>query len=75
MQAVIDFFAGIGDAVTSVFNWFAGFIDDTVYFVKLLGQAVIAFPSYFSWVPPEALVGLGILVGVIVVCRVLGREG
>lgn len=75
MQVIIDFFAGFGNAITSVFEWFAGFIEDTVYFVQLLGEAVAKIPSYFSWLPSEALVALGVLVGVIVICRVLGREG
>lgn len=75
MQVIIDFFAGIGDAVTSAFQWFAGFIEDTVYFVQLLGEAVAKIPGYFAWIPAEALVVLLVLVGVIVVCRILGREG
>ena len=75
MDAIIEFFEGITDAITSVFDWFAGFLSDTVYFVELIGEVVASVPDYFSWLPEEALVALGVLLAVIVVCRILGREG
>lgn len=75
MQVIIDFFAGIADAVSSGVAWFVGFLADCAYFAELLGDAVASIPDYFAWLPPEALASLIVLVGVIVICRVLGREG
>lgn len=75
MEEIIAFFEGIADAVESAFDWFFGFLEDTVYFLGLLDDAVASIPGYFSWLPSEALVSLGVLLGIIIVCRILGREG
>lgn len=75
MQTIIDFFTGISEAVTSFVEWFAGMLSDLAYIARLLGDFVLQIPSYFAWLPAEALISLGVILGIVVIYKLTGREG
>lgn len=75
MDAIIRFFEGIGDAVISVFEFFISFLSDLVYIVRLTGKFLAQIPSYFSWLPPGVLALIVTIFGIVVLYKVLGREG
>lgn len=75
MQVLIDFFKGVGNAITAIIDFVIGFFEDLVYMIKLLGQVIVNIPSYFSWLPPEVVAILVLIIGVVVVYKILGREG
>ena len=75
MQVLIDFFKGVGNAITSIIDFVIGFFEDLVYMIKLLGQVIVNIPSYFSWLPAEVVAILVLIIGVVVVYKILGREG
>lgn len=75
MQTLIDFFKSFTDIVSSLVDFVIGLFEDLVYMIKLLGQVVINIPVYFSWLPGEVLALVVVLIGVVVVYKILGREG
>lgn len=75
MQTLLDFFAGIGNAITAAFDFVISFFQDLIYMIKLLGKVVLNIPNYFTWLPAPALALLVLIISLVVVYKVLGREG
>lgn len=82
MKAVTNFVKGISKAINSIVDFFENiidfvisFIEDTVYVIKLTAEFVAEIPNYFSWLPAEALVLVVSIFAVVVIYKVLGREG
>lgn len=66
-----DIFNGIMMLVDFVIS----FVQDIVYLIGLTADFVAKIPSLFSWLPSEALSLIMIAFGIVVVYKVLGREG
>ena len=75
MSAIKDFFLGIADVVTGLVDFVIGFIQDIVYIVKLCTSFVAKIPRLFSWLPTEVLAIVVIIFSVVVIYKIMGREG
>lgn len=75
MDAVISFFKGIGQAITSAFDFVVSLVSDIVYLVQITGKFLTQLPSYFSWMPAEISALLLVLFTIVVLYKILGREG
>lgn len=75
MNGILEFFEAIGNAITAVIDFVIGLFQDLVYMVTLLVKVVANFPSYFSWLPAPVIALLVSLVAIIVIYKILGREG
>ena len=75
MDAIIKFFKGIADAVSAALSFLIGFIEDIVYVIKLTGQFVLCIPDYLGFLPSAVLSIVIVIFGVVVIYKVLGREG
>lgn len=75
LETIKDFIVGIGDMLMSIWDFVLGFFEDVAYVVKLTGQAMAQIPNIFRWLPPELLAIVVLIIGVVVVYKVLGREG
>lgn len=75
MDAIIKFFAGIGDLLASAVDFLIGIIADIVYLVQLTAKAVTAIPSFFAWLPSPVVAMIVTIFGVVVIYKILGREG
>lgn len=75
MVALLDFFKGIANALVSIIDFVISLFEDLIYMIKLLGKVIGNIPSYFSWLPGELLAILVVLIGIVVVYKILGREG
>lgn len=75
MEAIIKFFQGIADGVSAALSFLIGFIEDIVYVVKLTGEFVLNIPNYFAWLPAPVLATVVAIFGIVVIYKVLGREG
>lgn len=75
MDALLQFFKGIGNAITSVIDFVIGFFQDLVYLIQLTGRFLAQIPNYFSWLPAGAITLLIVLFSIVVVYKILGREG
>lgn len=59
----------------SLFDFVIGWIEDVVFIVKMTASFVAKIPTLFSWLPSEAVVLIVWIFGVVVIYKVLGREG
>ena len=75
MEAIITFLQGIMTGVTTALNFLIGFIEDIVYVVKLTGEFVLNIPDYFAWLPAPVLATVVSIFAIVVIYKVLGREG
>ena len=49
--------------------------EDTVYIIKLTGSFLLKIPQLFSWLPAPALALIVSIFTVVVIYKVMGREG
>lgn len=70
-----NFFLSIGSVITGLVDFVIGFIGDIVYVVKLCGSFVAKIPQLFSWLPAEALAIVVLTFSVVVIYKIMGREG
>lgn len=75
MQAILDFFAGLGDVIVSLVNFVIDFVGDIVYVVKITGTFVANIPVYFAWIPDAILSLIVTVFAIVVIYKVMGREG
>lgn len=75
MQAILDFFVGLFDLVTSLVTFVIDFIGDIVYVVQLTATFVGNIPTYFAWLPSAYVSVIVSIFAVVVIYKVLGREG
>ena len=75
MSSVIEFLKGIGEAILAAFDFLISFFEDLVYVIKLLGKFILQIPNYFSWLPAELLLILSSLIAIVVIYKIMGREG
>ena len=75
MEAILDFLEGFVETVTSLVDFVIGFFDDIVYLIDVTGQVMTQIPSYFLWLPSELVALFGVLLALIVLYKILGREG
>lgn len=75
MDAILNFFSGIADAVSSLFDFVFGIVSDLVYLVGLTGKFLSQIPAYFSWLPSQLVTLLVTIFAIVVLYKILGREG
>lgn len=75
LETIKDFFLTFGEVFMSITNFLIGLIEDIVYIVKLVGTLVLNIPYYFSWLPESILVLVVGIFAIVVIYKVLGREG
>lgn len=75
LSTIKDFIVSIGEGLLSAWDFLISLIEDIVYVIKVTGIALSKIPDIFSWLPAEVLVMLVLLIGVVVVYKVTGREG
>ena len=74
MNAIINFFVGFVDVITSVVNFVIDLVGDLLYVIALLAKFVIEIPSYFMWLPEEIIALLVALFGFVVIYMILNRK-
>lgn len=75
MDAIYQFFVGLGDAIIAIFDFAISFFQDLIYIVTVTGQVLLQIPSYFSIFPSEMVTILVTIFGVVVIYKIMGREG
>lgn len=75
MQAIADFLSGIGDAILAVVDFVIGFFSDLIFMIQMLGNIMVSIPGYFSWLPGEIVSSLVLIFTLVVLYKILGREG
>lgn len=72
---MLDFLNGIFSFLGSLYDFVVGIFEDVVYVIRLTAHFVAQIPNYFDWLPPECLALIVGIFAVVVIYKVLGREG
>lgn len=75
MGAIIDFLQGIAEGIKAGVEFLLSMIQDVAYVVELTAKFVVDIPTYLSWLPPEIVVLVVSIFAVVVIYKILGREG
>lgn len=75
MQGLIDFFVTLGDVIVSLIEFIISFISDLIFVIGLLGSLILKIPMLFSWFPSAFVSLLITIFGIVVIYKILGREG
>lgn len=75
MDAVIAFFQGIGNSITGVINFLVSIVLDLVWLVQTLAWAMLQVPKMVVWLPTKVHALILTLFGVVMLYKILGREG
>lgn len=74
MQAIIDMFSGLLDAIGSIIDFVIDFFTDLVFVIATLGQFVLEIPGYFVWLPTEIIALIITIFSIVVIYMILGRK-
>lgn len=75
LQEIRDILVAIGDFFTTVIDFVIAFFKDLVYMVKLVGETITQLPEYLDWLPAGLVGGLLAIFAVVIIYKILGREG
>lgn len=75
MDALFEFFHSLGEWFLNIGEFVVSFFKDLIYLVTVTGQILAQIPSYFAFLPSEFVIIIVALFGVVVLYKVLGREG
>lgn len=68
LQNIANFFSSVWDFILNLIN-------DIVFVVQSLAKVVATIPQYFGWLPTGVLSVLLMIFAVVVIYKVMGREG
>ncbi len=68
LQNIVTFFSSVWDFILNLIN-------EIVFLVQSLAKVVVTIPSYFTWLPSGVLATLLVIIAVVVIYKVMGREG
>lgn len=75
LETIKNLFLSVADVITSLVDFVVGMITDLVYVVKLCGSFALKIPTLFSWLPTPAVAIIVSIFAVVVIYKILGREG
>jgi len=75
LASIKEYIVSIGEFFSSIFDFVIGFFEDVAYMIKLTAEFVMNIPDYFSWLPPQLVALIVTIFGIVVIYKVLGREG
>lgn len=75
MTAIIDFLKGIADGVNAAIAFLSSMVADIAYVVQLTAKFVAEVPQYLSFIPGPIVAMIVSMFAVVVIYKILGREG
>lgn len=70
-----DMFSNLLDMLSTFFGWVGSLVDGLINLATQVGKAIIAIPSFISWLPDGIVTILITGFGVVAAYKILGREG
>lgn len=75
LDAIKDAVNDIVDFISLIFDFIKGLIEDIVNLTTTVSDTVAKIPKFFEWMPDYLIVGVIALFSVVVIYKILGREG
>lgn len=75
MQGIMDFLIGLGEIIGSLVGFVINLVKDLLYVVGLLGTLIIKIPQMVNWLPSACITLVATTFTIVVIYKVIGREG
>lgn len=75
MQAIVKAFEDFFKTIQAIIDFVIGLFEDLLFMIQLLAKFIIQIPSYFSWLPGGFVSVVVVIFSVVVIYKILGREG
>lgn len=75
MGAILDVLSGFIDLCMFVVDFVISTIKDLVYMIGLLGELTVNLPDYLGWLPTSIMTHFLVIISIVVVYKIIGREG
>ncbi len=75
MDAVISFLISFANLISNLVQFLINLVKDLIYVVGLLAKMVVQIPNMIGWLPSACISLVLTLFSIVVIYKVLGREG
>lgn len=75
MSALLNFLEAIASGVSAALDFLLSLISDIAYMAKLTATFVVQIPEYLSFLPSQVLALVVSMFAIVVIYKLLGREG
>ena len=75
VESIKEALFSLFEPLTSIFDFIIGIGEDLVYVAQLLYSLVTKMPRIFSWLPPPVITIICTIFAIVVIYKILGREG
>lgn len=75
LNTILDVLLGPLNTLIEIITFLIKSIEDIVYIIKLLKDVEDNLPALLSWLPSQAVTFLVLTFGVVILYKILGREG
>lgn len=75
LETIKEILFDIGNFFVTIYDFVVGFVNDIVSVVKYTGQALAQIPQLLEWINPTLVGMLLAAFAVVVIYKILGREG
>lgn len=75
MSTLIQFFTSLGGLIGSLVDYVVNFFKDLVWLVRSLAWAAASAFNAITWIPEFLQTYIILLISIIILYKVLGREG
>ena len=75
LETIKEILFNIGNFFTTIFDFVVGFVNDIISVVKYTGQAIAQIPQLLEWINPTLIGMLLAAFAVVIIYKILGREG
>lgn len=75
LDAIVKAFEEFFKTIQAIIDFVIGLFEDLLFMIELLAKFIVQIPSYFSWLPDGFVAVVVVLFSVVVIYKILGREG
>lgn len=75
LNLIWDFIVQCYYIIIAIVNYFIGLLEDIAYMINLTSSVVSDIPFYFTWLPGTVSAVLVTIFAIVVIYKVIGREG
>lgn len=75
MGAILDFFTSLGNVITSLIEFVVKFFKDLFYVIGLLANMLASLPAMIGWLPSACISLVITAFSIVVIYKIMGREG
>lgn len=75
LNDILDFFTALGEIIDACVSFLFTIIEDILMVITLTAEFVISIPEILGWLPASVLTIIIGIFSVVVIYKILGREG